>query len=192
MRFSGWYSLSILLIFATFVAVTGSIFVKGSNICLSCLFSKKAADCQKLSETGLASAKLVGISAAESAGRSNFFNQKNKQNAIKYLSLMADADDKKAELWQSIKLQHPKSRQIQSIYVEGYRSDAKAKRDYAKTLESQPGEVSTRTLVKNVLIPPNNVETFNKLKAAGEEMQKYCPDLKAVSSTPIRIKTLKF
>lgn len=184
MRFSGWYSLCILLILATFVAVTGSFFVKSSNICLSCLFSKKAADCQKISETSLAQAKLVGISAAESADRSNFVKQKNKQNAIKYLNLMADVDDKKAELWESTKLQHPKLRQIQSIYVEAYQSEAKGRRDYAKTLESQPGEVSTRTLVKNVLIPPNNVETFNKLKAVGEEMQKYCPDLKAVSSKP--------
>lgn len=65
MRFSNWYSISIFLIFATFVATIGAFFIRGNNICLFCLVSKKASDCEQFKKIVVATAQLADFSPSE-------------------------------------------------------------------------------------------------------------------------------
>jgi hypothetical protein len=97
-----------------------------------------------------------------------------KQRYVALINLRADSDEKKAQLWKSIRVQEQKSKQIQSLKIEGYQLFAKSYRDVGKVIDSQPGETiklpeSAQTEHKQML-----EDSLTKLAEAKEELKTYC------------------
>ncbi len=174
MRFLNWYSLSICLIVTIFVAMIASLFLRDSNICIVCLVSKKAADCEQFKKGIEATSKEVGGTIRSTV---ELYPQKTKQSYITILNSWAKTEEKEAQFWESLQMQEPKSKLIQSLLVQGSKLRAEGHRDYAKTIELQPGNVQLTIL--EFVIPPNQAtdEAQTKSKEAKRELDKYCPNL---------------
>lgn len=177
MRFRNWYSISILLILITFVVMIASLFFSGSKSSLSGFLSKNASDCQTLKQATEEDVQELTKEAKEASTKLRQPMKNNpsyKQRFMEIGNLHADSSDKSVRLWKSIRLQEPKSKQIQSLKVEGHQLLAKSFRNAVKAIASQPGESIKLPEPARTEHQQTLKDGFTKLAQAAHELKTYC------------------
>lgn len=74
-------------------------------------------------------------------------------------------------------MQEPKSKQIQSSFVEGYNLVALGLRDETKKLKLQPGQTRGRVQGSDYSPRLDSVQGQTKINEASDELEKYCPHI---------------
>jgi hypothetical protein len=150
------------------------LFSRDRRSSLSDLQSGSATDCQKLQQAVEEEKREFLKEGYNTQQLSSKEYQSPKQRYVALINLRADSDEKKAQLWKSIRLQEQKSQQIQSLKIEGYQLFARSYRDAGKGIDSQPGETiklpePAQTEHKQML-----EDALTKLAKAKEELKTYC------------------
>lgn len=178
MRFRNWYSISIFLILilnvTIFLGMLAFLFGSDRRSSLSGFQSSNATDCQKFRQA-LEEEKREFLNEGYNTQQLSLQqDQTQKQRYVALINLRADSDEKKAQLWKSIRVQEQKSKQIQSLKIEGYQLFAKSYRDAGKAIDSQPGEAIKLPEQAQIEHKQMLEDSLTKLAQAKEELKTYC------------------
>ena len=115
---------------------------------------------------------MLGVSAASNL---KVFSLNSKQGYIGYLNSLADGEEQVIQIWDSLKLQELKSKEIQNHLIQGSRAMIQVLHDQAKAIDSLPQEPTPQ--IRNAALKPfeQAKSEASKLQSdAANEISKHC------------------